>query len=83
MDAVATKAEEALPADGQILAELGYVDESDAAAGLGITTKTLIEYRRMGRGPVHTEVARRILYSREAIAAWLAAGGARAGIDAE
>ncbi|HKG77000.1 MAG TPA: helix-turn-helix domain-containing protein [Beijerinckiaceae bacterium] len=66
------------PADGQLLEELGYVDESEAARGLGITTPTLIEYRRLGKGPAHTEVARRILYSREAIALWLATGGARA-----
>ncbi|HKG77616.1 MAG TPA: helix-turn-helix domain-containing protein [Beijerinckiaceae bacterium] len=75
---VVTNPEEVLPPDGQLLAELGYVDEAEAAAGLGITTKTLIDYRRNGKGPLHTEVARRILYSRQAIANWLATGGARA-----
>ena len=73
-----SKAQESLPLDGHLLEELGYVDEADAAVGLGVTPKTLIEYRRLGKGPTSTEVARRILFSRQAIADWLATGGARA-----
>jgi Helix-turn-helix domain len=65
------------PEPGYLLAELGYVDELEAAAGLDITPKTLIGYRRAGIGPRHTELARKIFYSREAIAAWLANGGVR------
>jgi hypothetical protein len=65
------------PAPGYLLAELGYVDELEAAAALNVTPKTLIEYRRAGTGPQHTELARKIYYSRDAIAAWLAAGGTR------
>jgi hypothetical protein len=66
------------PAPGYLLIELGYVDELEAAAALNVTPKTLIEYRRAGSGPRYTELARKIFYSREAIAAWLAAGGSRA-----
>ena len=65
-------------APGYLLAELGYVDELEAAAALNVTPKTLIEYRKAGVGPRYTELARKIFYSREAIAAWLAAGGTRA-----
>jgi len=66
------------PAPGYLLTELGYVDELEAAAALAITPKTLTDYRKAGVGPRHTELARKILYSRDAIAAWLAAGGTRA-----
>jgi|KBSSwiStaDraftv2_1062776.scaffolds.fasta_scaffold2383407_2 hypothetical protein len=65
------------PEPGYLLAEFGYVDELEAAAALDITPKTLIEYRRSGVGPQYTELARKIFYSREAIARWLAAGGTR------
>jgi hypothetical protein len=65
------------PAPGYLLAELGYVDEFEAAAALNVTPKTLIEYRKAGIGPRYTELARKIFYSREALAAWLAAGGTR------
>jgi Helix-turn-helix domain len=65
------------PAPGYLLEELGYCDECEAAASLDITPKTLSEYRRLGTGPAYAELARKIIYSREAIAAWLAAGGTR------
>jgi hypothetical protein len=64
-------------APGYLLAELDYLDELEAAAALNVTPKTLIEYRRTGIGPQYAELARKIFYSREAIAAWLAAGGTR------
>ena len=66
------------PEPGYLLNELGYVDEPEAAAALDITPKTLTEYRRLGIGPDYAELARRIIYSRQALAAWLAAGGTRA-----
>ncbi|MFH0301003.1 helix-turn-helix domain-containing protein [Bradyrhizobium sp. 31Argb] len=66
------------PDPGYLLNELGYVDEPEAAAALDITPKTLTEYRRLGIGPDYAELARRIIYSREALAAWLARGGTRA-----
>jgi hypothetical protein len=66
------------PTPGYLLTELGYDDEFEAAASLGITVKTLIEYRKAGTGPEYIELARKILYSREARAKWLAAGGSRA-----
>jgi hypothetical protein len=66
------------PEPGYLLDELGYVDEPEAAAALDITPKTLSEYRRLGTGPAYAELARKIIYSREALAAWLAAGGVRA-----
>jgi hypothetical protein len=66
------------PEPGYLLAELGYEDEIEAAASLNVTPKTLGEYRKLGIGPEYTEVARRILYSRDARAKWLANGGTRA-----
>jgi Helix-turn-helix domain len=66
------------PAPGYLLAELDYLDELEAAAALDVTPKTLTEYRRAGIGPQYAELARKIFYSRDAIAAWLAAGGTRA-----
>ncbi|MBR0695214.1 helix-turn-helix domain-containing protein [Bradyrhizobium lablabi] len=66
------------PEPGYLLNELGYFDEPETAAALAITPKTLIEYRKQGIGPVHIELARKIMYSRAAIAEWLAAGGTRA-----
>ena len=66
------------PPSGYLLEELGYLDEPEAAAALNVTPKTLIEYRKTGKGPAHVELARRILYSRDALAAWLASGGTRA-----
>ena len=42
-----------------------------------LAEKTLIEYRKAGCGPKHAEIARRILYSRKALAEWLDAGGTR------
>lgn len=65
------------PPDGHLLDELGYLTEIQAAAGLGLTPKTLIEYRKRRVGPHHVELARRVYYSRQALADWLAAGGAR------
>jgi hypothetical protein len=66
------------PAPGYLLAELGYEDEIEAAASLDLTPKTLGEYRKQGIGPDYCEVGRRIFYSREARAKWLANGGTRA-----
>jgi hypothetical protein len=66
------------PEPGYLLVELGYIDEPEAAVALDITPKTLTEYRRLGIGPAYAELARRIIYSREALSAWLAAGGTRA-----
>jgi hypothetical protein len=65
------------PPPGYLLKELGYVDEIEAAAALGITTETLVGYRKAGTGPDHALVARRILYSRGALADWLNRGGCR------
>jgi hypothetical protein len=62
---------------GYLLAELGFVDEIEAAAAIDVTPKTLVEYRKQGIGPEFTEVARRILYSKAALAKWLEAGGTR------
>ena len=65
------------PEPGYLLAELGYVDEIEAAAALDLAPKTLTDYRKNGLGPDYVELARRILYSRDALAKWLAAGGAK------
>jgi Helix-turn-helix domain len=65
------------PEPGYLLRELGYVDEIEAAAALDITPQTLIGYRKSGIGPVYAEIARKIMYSRDALATWLASGGTR------
>ena len=64
-------------APGYLLRELGYVDEIEAAASLNVTPQTLADYRKAGVGPDYTEVARKILYSKQARAEWLAKGGTR------
>ena len=66
------------PEPGYLLKELGYIDEPEAAAAVDVTPKTMTEYRKLGIGPDYAELARRIIYSRDAIARWLAAGGTRA-----
>jgi Helix-turn-helix domain len=65
------------PPEGYLLTELGYLDEIEAAAALNIEPKTLAEYRKTGVGPDYAVVARRILYSKAALAKWLEAGGSR------
>ena len=65
------------PEPGYLLAELGYVDEIEAAAALDLAPKTLTDYRKNGVGPDYVELARNILYSRDALAKWLAAGGTK------
>jgi hypothetical protein len=62
---------------GYLLTELGYVDEIEAATAIDVTHKTLVGYRQQGIGPEYTEVARRILYSKTALAKWLETGGTR------
>ncbi len=65
------------PDPGYLLRELGYDDEPEAAASLDITPQTLVGYRKAGIGPRFVEVARKIYYSKEARAEWLANGGTR------
>lgn len=65
------------PAPGYLLDELHYVDEIEAAASLDISEQTLAGYRKAGVGPHYVELARKIYYSKEARAEWLAAGGTR------
>jgi hypothetical protein len=62
---------------GYLLSQLGYIDEIEAAAAIDVTQKTLVGYRQQGIGPEFTEVARRILYSKTALAKWLETGGTR------
>jgi hypothetical protein len=66
------------PPPGYLLEEFGYVDEIEAAVALDLAPKTLTAYRKDGSGPAHIELARKVLYSKVALAAWLAAGGTRA-----
>ena len=56
------------PPLGYLLDELGYLEEPETAAAVGVTPKTMIDYRKAGKGPAHVELARKIFYSREAIA---------------
>jgi predicted site-specific integrase-resolvase len=53
-----------------VLAE--YMSEAELAAQLGISTRTLIRWRRLGMGPAFTKMVRRILYPRAAVLEWLA-----------
>ena len=60
-----------------LLTEFGWITESEAACGLGISEPTLVTYRRRDLAPDHCEVARTIYYNKQVIAAWLLAGGTR------
>jgi hypothetical protein len=67
-----------MPEPGYLLAELEYLEEADAADALGIALATLQGYRKNRSGPDYTEVGRGIFYSKQALAAWLQAGGTKA-----
>ena len=58
-------------AAGTILAD--YLTEADLAAELGVSTRTLIRWRRLHEAPAVTRVGRKLFYRREAITKWLAA----------
>jgi hypothetical protein len=62
---------------GFLLKDLEYLSEPAAAAAIDIKPKTLVEYRKAGTGPEFIIVARRVLYSRDALVKWLAAGGSK------
>jgi hypothetical protein len=66
-----------MPDPGYLLTELEFLEEEAAAVALGIESKTLADYRKTGVGPEHAVVGRKILYSKEALLAWLKAGGTR------
>jgi hypothetical protein len=70
------------PPPGYLLTELGYDEETEAAASLNISPQTLIQYRKDGIGPRFVEVARKIYYSKEDRAEWLKAGGTRSADEA-
>jgi hypothetical protein len=64
-------------APGFLLAELGYLTETEAAEALDLSLPTWVEYRKRGTGPEYTVVGRKIFYSVDGIAEWLANGGTR------
>lgn len=70
------------PEPGYLLRELGYDDEIESAASLDITPQTMAGYRKNGVGPRFVEIARKIYYSKDARAEWLAAGGTRSADEA-
>jgi hypothetical protein len=70
-----------LPPNGHLLTELGYLEEPLAAIALDLALQTLVEYRKKQVGPDYTVVGRTILYSRDNLQKWLAAGGTRAFIE--
>jgi excisionase family DNA binding protein len=49
-----------------------FFTQAELAVELGITKKTLERWKIDGKGPAVTKVGRRILYSRKAVASWLA-----------
>lgn len=56
---------------GGVLA--GYASEVEAAAELGVTSRTMRSWRQKRIGPAWTEVGRTIFYSRAGITRWLSA----------
>lgn len=62
---------------GFLLDELEYLSEEDAAVAIKVKPKTLFEYRKAGIGPKHIVIARKVLYSKDALKEWLAAGGSK------
>ena len=67
-----------LPAQGHLLAALGYIEEPMAAIAIDVSSQTMIEYRKKKIGPDYTVVGRTVLYHPTKLEAWLAAGGTRA-----
>jgi hypothetical protein len=68
----------ALPPQGFLLKDLGYLEEPIAAIALDLMPPTLIEYRKAGIGPDYTVVGRTIFYSPTSLQKWLENGGTRA-----
>ncbi len=53
-----------LPSDDVLI--LGdYIDEDRLASELGVSTRTLIRWRRLRDAPAHTRIGRRVLYHRD------------------
>jgi hypothetical protein len=65
------------PPAGYLLEELGWIDETEAAAAINVTPQTMAGYRKICIGPDFAEVARCILYSKVGLGKWLADGGTR------
>jgi hypothetical protein len=66
-----------LPPNGYLIDDLNYVEEPVAAIAINVALQTMTGYRKLGIGPEYTIVGRKILYSRDSLQAWLAAGGTR------
>ena len=64
-----------LPADGHLLKELDFISEPKAAIAIGLTTQSLIKYRKNGNGPPYTQIGRQFFYSLTKLKAWIEAGG--------
>jgi len=56
----------------------GRAPRRDAAAFIGITPKTLAEWKRLGKGPMPRRVGSRIFYFRRDIEAFIATGAREA-----
>jgi len=52
---------------------------SCAAEMLGISTKTLLDWKRRGEGPPSTRKGKRVYYIREQVKDWLRAGASSGG----
>ena len=63
--------------DGYLLEDFDFIEEPEAAAALRIAHQTLVKYRKRGVGPAFSIVARRVMYSRASLRAWLECGGTR------
>jgi predicted DNA-binding transcriptional regulator AlpA len=52
---------------------LSYLTQSEVAALLRLSPRTLERHRLAGTGPAYIKLGRRVVYKREAIEAWAAA----------
>jgi hypothetical protein len=66
------------PPPGYLLSELGYVDEIEAAAAIDVTPKKRwLIIASTALAPIIPRWPCRIIYSKDALAEWLKAGGTR------
>ena len=49
-----------------------FLHRPAVCAALGVSESSLIRLERNGQGPQHTRIGRRVLYSKRALAQWLA-----------
>lgn len=68
----ATRAADQLPASTTNSSPLALIPQEKLAEELGVTTWTLTNWRKIGKGPVYVRLDKRILYDRADVDTWLA-----------